>query len=57
MSDCPMLISNKLHSFRNFKIQKYKNGTNRKAKFSYAAIGVLLLGLVSYDSKNSGLNN
>ncbi|EEB25143.1 hypothetical protein BACDOR_02390 [Phocaeicola dorei DSM 17855] len=39
------------------KIQKYKNGTNRKAKFSYAAIGVLLLGLVSYDSKNSGLNN
>ena len=36
---------------------KYKNGTNRKAKFSYAAIGVLLLGLVSYDSKNSGLNN
>ena len=23
MSDYPMLISNKLHSFRNFSIQKY----------------------------------
>ena len=23
MSDCPMLISNKLHSFRNFQIQMY----------------------------------
>ena len=23
MSDCPMLISNKLHSFRNFEIQSY----------------------------------
>ena len=24
MSDYPMLISNKLHSFRNFMLQKYK---------------------------------
>lgn len=24
MSDYPMLISNKLHSFRNFRVQKYK---------------------------------
>ena len=24
MSDYPMLISNKLHSFRNFSLQKYK---------------------------------
>ena len=24
MSDCPMLISNKLHSFRNFLIQSYE---------------------------------
>ena len=24
MSDYPMLISNKLHSFRNFRLQKYK---------------------------------
>ena len=23
MSDYPMLISNKLHSFRNFRLQKY----------------------------------
>ena len=23
MSDCPMLISNKLHSFRNFNEQNY----------------------------------
>ena len=25
MSDYPMLISNKLHSFRNFPRQKYEN--------------------------------
>ena len=25
MSDYPMLISNKLHSFRNFRGQNYKN--------------------------------
>ena len=25
MSDYPMLISNKLHSFRNFKMQRYNN--------------------------------
>ena len=25
MSDYPMLISNKLHSFRNFILQNYKN--------------------------------
>ncbi len=24
MSDYPMLISNKLHSFRNFSLQKYE---------------------------------
>ena len=27
MSDYPMLISNKLHSFRNFVAQKYKGDT------------------------------
>ena len=25
MSDYPMLISNKLHSFRNFEKQRYRN--------------------------------
>ena len=28
MSDYPMLISNKLHSFRNFWLQTYKNPLN-----------------------------
>ena len=28
MSDYPMLISNKLHSFRNFTIQKYEQFPN-----------------------------
>jgi hypothetical protein len=28
MSDYPMLISNKLHSFRNFSIQIYNNFCN-----------------------------
>ena len=26
MSDYPMLISNKLHSFRNFRMQRYEKG-------------------------------
>ena len=29
MSDYPMLISNKLHSFRNFEVQKYSFFRNR----------------------------
>ena len=28
MSDYPMLISNKLHSFRNFKLQSYKKAVS-----------------------------
>ena len=31
MSDYPMLISNKLHSFRNFTVQKYMKYLNLKA--------------------------
>ena len=33
MSDYPMLISNKLHSFRNFEIQKYNNKTKKRKRF------------------------
>ena len=36
MSDYPMLISNKLHSFRNFEVQSYdekaRKGTNKELK-------------------------
>ena len=32
MSDCPMLISNKLHSFRNFNMQIYINGNQKTNK-------------------------
>ena len=28
MSDYPMLISNKLHSFRNFRLQSYKKAVS-----------------------------
>ena len=31
MSDCPMLISNKLHSFRNFELQTFVNGKVSKS--------------------------
>ena len=37
MSDYPMLISNKLHSFRNFKPQIYEKSlekTNKKGQMS-----------------------
>ena len=40
MSDYPMLISNKLHSFRNFKPQNYKNPLKKLhpfCKFSLSA--------------------
>ena len=30
MSDYPMLISNKLHSFRNFMLQTYINSSNTR---------------------------
>ena len=30
MSDYPMLISNKLHSFRNFQAQKYNNNPGKQ---------------------------
>ena len=30
MSDYPMLISNKLHSFRNFLMQRYKKEKTKK---------------------------
>ena len=33
MSDYPMLISNKLHSFRNFGLQKYINKAGRDLWF------------------------
>ena len=35
MSDYPMLISNKLHSFRNFREQRYER-TGRMSKFIFA---------------------
>ena len=34
MSDYPMLISNKLHSFRNFKVQNYTKYFIRKKNTS-----------------------
>ncbi len=33
MSDYPMLISNKLHSFRNFKLQIYKIIRDKQVNF------------------------
>lgn len=39
MSDYPMLISNKLHSFRNFVIQKYNKSCINK---SYSIINLYL---------------
>ena len=39
MSDYPMLISNKLHSFRNFGLQSYKKAATRscawRSDFAY----------------------
>ena len=34
MSDYPMLISNKLHSFRNFTVQSYEK------KYKYQPVGL-----------------
>ena len=45
MSDYPMLISNKLHSFRNFHLQSYikyaKYCANRKIITTFAPILML----------------
>lgn len=35
MSDYPMLISNKLHSFRNFRMQSYNKKRNKGRRFVF----------------------
>ena len=43
MSDYPMLISNKLHSFRNFFLQKYHNFACKFNVFLYIANLLLII--------------
>ena len=40
MSDYPMLISNKLHSFRNFNVQRYET------------VFIFLLDFIAFDKNN-----
>ena len=40
MSDYPMLISNKLHSFRNFRIHYYEPPTKKFGVNSFAPLNV-----------------
>ena len=40
MSDYPMLISNKLHSFRNFMMQKYEK---EKKKRNFVAVILFII--------------
>jgi len=40
MSDYPMLISNKLHSFRNFRVQKYEK---EKKKRNFVAVILFII--------------
>ena len=42
MSDYPMLISNKLHSFRNFWVQIYKINLKRTLSYVTKTFPVLL---------------
>ena len=41
MSDYPMLISNKLHSFRNFMLLRYKYFTTEYTKYRRVLSSVL----------------
>ncbi len=50
MSDYPMLISNKLHSFRNFALQNYQkkqsareNSQKYSSRMPMECLGVLLM--------------
>ena len=45
MSDYPMLISNKLHSFRNFFIQRYTKYPWQVLRFMVAPVKNVLLKL------------
>ena len=50
MSDCPMLISNKLHSFRNFVVQTYVfffNNPKKALKDNISLINLLYKNLLS----------
>ena len=56
MSDYPMLISNKLHSFRNFFLQKYEKRTGIDIvtpKFSSSRLFQALKLLVSNNETKS----
>ena len=44
MSDYPMLISNKLHSFRNFDVQSYSSSL--KISIKIVIISIFLSGFV-----------
>ena len=52
MSDYPMLISNKLHSFRNFRMQRYKNILSSYFLTSRFLWVFLNIGKLSYCRKN-----
>ena len=47
MSDYPMLISNKLHSFRNFRVQKYGNLSNKHKIISLFTLRFKILAITS----------
>ena len=48
MSDYPMLISNKLHSFRNFIVQSYANHLNVASMLGQCPVSGKKMGLVSH---------
>lgn len=51
MSDYPMLISNKLHSFRNFRLQMYKKSEDtRKFLALFIIISVFIYMATCCDS-------
>ena len=61
MSDYPMLISNKLHSFRNFVLQKYKKRLLFVSDQPFSFVAVIsflsnrecIFGLLSYSLLSS----
>ena len=60
MSDYPMLISNKLHSFRNFTAQKYEKRTGIDIvtpKFSSSRLFQALKPIVSHRGTNANALN
>ena len=57
MSDYPMLISNKLHSFRNFVLQSYKHFMDKQSFLHFSFPPIINILEINYKFKSSRIKS